>query len=72
MRFETSLPFVRDRIIMDGEFYWERQTGRTQLFVGKWTTNIYPADWDALSCRVLEYTSPDENQDFKKWLLEGK
>jgi hypothetical protein len=44
MRFETTLPFVRDRVIMDGEFYWERQTGRTQLFVGKWTTNMYPAD----------------------------
>lgn len=72
MKFDSIAPFVRERVTVEGEFYYERKTGRTLLFVEQWETNIYPADWDALSCRVLDYTYPGENQDFKKWLLEGK
>ncbi len=72
MRFESILPFVRDRATVDGEFYFERKTGRTLLYVEQWATDIYPADWDALSCNVLDYNHPGEKQDFKKWLLEGK
>ncbi len=72
MRFETTLPFNHDRIVVDGEFYHERRSGRTRLFVKRWATDIYPTDWETYSCNVIDYKTPRERHDFKKWLLEGR
>ncbi len=72
MRFESNISFVRHRVTVDREFYPERKTERTLLFVEPWAIDIYPADWDAFSCSVLDYNRPVEKQEFKKWVLEGK